>query len=128
MHTSGTATGWVCGRGCVPEPTIVTYLSGRNTHRPVSRSMTALVMSEVTGESPSQSRELIVCCPLATEAPGLVTVDNGDEVDSVLAVHLEIPGVRDDLLLCGNTKPAQLRGSREDQHANNTDKTVLSGT
>jgi hypothetical protein len=90
--------------------------------------MTALVMSEVTGESPSQSRELIVCCPLATEAPGLVTGDNGDEVDSVLAVHLEIPGVRDDLLLCGNTKPAQLRGSREDQHANNTDKTVLSGT
>ena len=62
---------------------------------------------------------------LASTAPGLVTGDNGDEVDSVLAVHLEIPRVRDDLLLCGNTKPTQLRGCGEDQHANSTDKTVL---
>ena len=65
---------------------------------------------------------------LASTAPGLVTGDDGDEVDSVLAVHLEIPVVRNDLLLCGNTKPTQLRGPREDQHVNNTDKTVLPGT
>jgi hypothetical protein len=46
---------------------------------------------------------------LASAVPGLVTGDDGDEVDSVLAVHLEIPVMRDDLLLCGNTKPTQLR-------------------
>ena len=31
------------------------------------------------------------------------------EQERILAVHLEIPGLRDDLLLCGNTKPTQLR-------------------
>jgi hypothetical protein len=65
---------------------------------------------------------------LASTAPGLVPGDDGDEVDSVLAVHLEIPVVRDDLLVCGTHKTNTTPGSGEDQHANNTDKTVLPGT
>ena len=40
---------------------------------------------------------------------------------------VEIPS-GDDLPLCSNTKSTQHRAPAEDQHGNNTDKTVLSGT
>ncbi len=60
---------------------------------------------------------------LASAAPGLVTGDNGDVVaNSVLAVHLEILGVRDDLLYAAtqNQHNAGLWGrATREQHGQN---------